>query len=259
VLYRFAVVDAPLDVLRRSTERLRRLVTPLDDEQIERSAYPSAWTIAGVLSHIGSGAVIMQRRLDDGLRGETMPDSFAPTVWDTWNAKSPRAKADDALVSDRALVERVEEVTDDERERFEFTIGPMTFGYAGFVTLRLNEHTLHSWDIEVALDPSATLAGDAVPIVVDNLELVGRFTARPTGADRTIAVRTTDPSRDFTILLTPERVTFTPGGDGRAPDLTMPAEAFVRLAYGRLDPEHTPTVEGDVSSLDELRRAFPGP
>ena len=32
-------------------------------------AYPSEWTIADVLSHVGSGAVIMQRRLDDSLAG----------------------------------------------------------------------------------------------------------------------------------------------------------------------------------------------
>jgi hypothetical protein len=42
-------------------------------------------------------------------------------------------------------------------------------------------------------------------------------------------------------------------------DLSLPTEAFVRLVYGRLDPEHTPagaTAEG--ISLDELRQAFPG-
>jgi hypothetical protein len=39
----------------------------------------------------------------------------------------------------------------------------------------------------------------------------------------------------------------------------MPASALVRLAYGRLDPEHTPpTVETDEIDLDTLRRIFPG-
>jgi len=44
-----------------------------------------------------------------------------------------------------------------------------------------------------------------------------------------------------------------------ASDLVLPAEAFERLVYGRLDPAHTPDVEGDASLLDELRRVFPGP
>ncbi len=45
-----------------------------------------------------------------------------------------------------------------------------------------------------------------------------------------------------------------------APDTTrlhLPAEALIRLVYGRLDPEHTPAIEGDAD-LDALRRTFPG-
>jgi Mycothiol maleylpyruvate isomerase N-terminal domain len=47
--------------------------------------------------------------------------------------------------------------------------------------------------------------------------------------------------------------------DGGAPDLTLPAEALIRLVYGRLDPDHTPPVEGDLALLDSLRSVFPGP
>ena len=38
----------------------------------------------------------------------------------------------------------------------------------------------------------------------------------------------------------------------------MPAEAFVRLVYGRLDEAHTPPVESAGVELDELRPIFPG-
>jgi hypothetical protein len=39
----------------------------------------------------------------------------------------------------------------------------------------------------------------------------------------------------------------------------MPSEALLRLAYGRLDPEHTPQeVKGDPADLDQLRQVFPG-
>ncbi len=40
--------------------------------------------------------------------------------------------------------------------------------------------------------------------------------------------------------------------------MTLPAEAFVRLVYGRLDAAHTPPVDTDGVSLDDLRAAFPG-
>jgi uncharacterized protein (TIGR03083 family) len=252
-------MDTYLPALRSSAVRLRGLVEPLDDARLETPAYPSEWTIADVLSHLGSGAVILDRRLDDALLGRSTPDDFAPSVWDAWNAKSPRIKADDALAADGGFVERLGSLTDAERARFSFALGPLTFDFAGFVGLRLNEHALHTWDIAVVLDPAAVVPGEAAALIVDNLELVARFTAKPTGRTRTVAVRTTDPVRDFTVALDTDRVTFTPGGIGGAPAVELPAEAFVRLVYGRLDADHTPAVTGDTEVLDELRRVFPGP
>jgi hypothetical protein len=39
----------------------------------------------------------------------------------------------------------------------------------------------------------------------------------------------------------------------------MPAESLLRLAYGRLDPAHTPPeVSGDTEALEKLRVIFPG-
>jgi uncharacterized protein (TIGR03083 family) len=248
-----------LQALRSSAERLRDLVAGLDDGQIAASAYPTEWTIADVMSHLGSGAVITLRRLEDAIADKPTPDGFAPSVWDVWNAKSPRAKTDDALVADRSLVERIESLTDAETSGIEFSIGPMKFDFTGFIALRLNEHVLHTWDIDVALDPAATLPLEAAALVVDNLELIGRFTAKPTGSARTIAVRTTEPRREFTIALTPDSVRFTRGDGGGEPDLELPAEAFARLVYGRLDPGHTPLFSGEPATLDELRRVYPGP
>jgi uncharacterized protein (TIGR03083 family) len=252
-------MDAHLHALRSSADRLRDLVAPLDDTQLEQQAFPSEWTIADVLSHVGSGAVIMQRRFEDSLVRQPTPDDFGPVIWDAWNAKSPREKADDALIADRALVERIESLTDEERSGFEFAVGARTLDAIGFTALRLNEHVMHTWDIDVALHPAATLPLDAAALVVDNLDLIARYTAKPTGSSRTIVVRTSDPTRDFTITLDPEAVTVERGADGREPVLGLPAEAFARLIYGRLDAQHTPSVEGDASALDELRQVYSGP
>lgn len=50
-----------VDVLGASVERLRGIVEELDPAQLEMPADPTKWTIADVLSHLGSGAVILQR------------------------------------------------------------------------------------------------------------------------------------------------------------------------------------------------------
>ena len=134
------------------------------------------------------------RRLEDALAGRSRPDDFAPSVWDEWNAKSTRAKADDALVADEGLLEALESVSEADRARLTFPFGPLTVGFDQVVGLRLNEHAFHTWDIEVVFDDDARLPTDAAAVVVDNLELIARFTARPTGEERTVRVRTTDPA-----------------------------------------------------------------
>jgi uncharacterized protein (TIGR03083 family) len=243
--------------LAGSVNRLRDLAEPLDSAQLRSRAYPNQWTIADVLSHVGSGAVIMQRRLDDALAGRETDDGFAPSVWDVWNAKSPEAKVADALDADRALVERIESLSDDERDRLRFSMGPMSVDFEGFIEMRLSEHALHTWDVEVALDPQATLHDDATALVVDRLEMIARYSGKPSGTVHDVIVRTSNPTRDFRIALGADSVSLTPGASSAAPDLELPAEALIRLVYGRLDPDHSPAV-ADPALLDELRSVFPG-
>jgi uncharacterized protein (TIGR03083 family) len=257
-------VDSQLHALQTSVFRLHRLVEPLDDGGLVAPAYPSEWSIADVMSHIGSGAIIMQRRVEDGLAGRDLPDDFAPSVWDEWNAKPPKGKAVDGLVADDALVARFAGLSAHEREGLSVSLGPLKLDATALVSMRLNEHVLHTWDIEVAREPDASLPAQEVALVVDNLELIARFTARPDGGDRQrIVVHTTAPEREFTIEVDTDRVTFTPGaedvGHRGTAELELPAEAFIRLVYGRLDPDHTPTVKGDGDVLGRLRRVFPGP
>src|SRR3954468_19389144 len=95
---------AHVDALRSSVERLHDLAEARSEEDLTSGAYPAEWTVAQVLSHLGSGAVIMQRRLEDALAGQDTPDDFAPGVWSSWNAKRPVAQRDDALVADAALL-----------------------------------------------------------------------------------------------------------------------------------------------------------
>jgi uncharacterized protein (TIGR03083 family) len=248
----------PLTTLQASSARLRDLVEGLDAGQLEASAYPSEWSIAQVLSHLGSGAVIGRRALEDGLAGAPTPEDFAPSTWDLWNAKSPAQQANDGLAADRALVERYASLTEDERARVKVVLGPMLLDFETTVAFRLNEHVLHTWDVAVALDPTSTLPADAAAAVVENLEPISRFAGRTTGSGRAFSIVTTDPPHGFVVELGADAVTITRGEPPAEPHLVLPAEAFIRLVYGRLDPDHTPAFEGDDAALDELRRAFPG-
>ncbi len=253
------MADPRVEALHSSVSRLHHLAAPMSEDQLTLPAYPSEWSIADVLSHIGSGAAIMHRRLDDTLAGRDTPDDFAPGVWDTWNAKTGIAKRDDALHADAALLARIQDVTPAQSKAFSMAMGPMTLTFDEFAGMRLNEHALHTWDIEVSLDPAATLPPQIAAQVIDNLDLIARYTAKPTGDTTVITVTTTDPTRGFTVDLTPEAVTLSPRVPATTADVEITAEAFARLIYGRLDPEHTPPPDHHGPALDMLRNVFPGP
>ena len=57
--------EAALRALRASVGRLHQLSRGLRDEQLELRSYCTQWSVADVLSHIGSGAVIWLRQLED--------------------------------------------------------------------------------------------------------------------------------------------------------------------------------------------------
>ena len=246
-----------LAALHASVDHLAAVVGPLSPDQLTASAYPSEWTIADTLSHVGSGAVIFCRVLDAALADLKTPGDAFPAVWDEWNAKSPAAQAADSLVADRNLLDRLEALGPDDRARFHASLGPMSIDFDGLVALRLNEHALHTWDIEVTVDPAATVLPEATVCVIDGLERVAGFTARSTGNERTIHIVTTDPRRGVTVVLADDTVSFAYGEPVAEPDVLLPAEACIRLVYGRLDPEHAGGVE-ESPVLDELRRVFPG-
>jgi uncharacterized protein (TIGR03083 family) len=241
--------------LEASIARLRVLVEPLAPDQRRVQAYPSEWTVADVLSHLGSGAEISTYRIDEAMGGSPVDPE---PIWAQWNAKDPDAKAADALTADRVFIERLHALTDEERDQFSVATGPLRLDLQTFLRLRLNEHVLHSWDIAVTFEPAAVLAPDSVELILETVPMIAGFVGKPTGSTKPLQVTTTQPTRRFVFGLSDERVSLAPSEDLAQADLELPAEALVRLVYGRLDPDHTPGFEGADEDLDELRAAFPG-
>jgi uncharacterized protein (TIGR03083 family) len=249
--------------LRNSHERLASLVSPLTPEQLRGPAYPTEWSIAQVLSHIGSGAEISLLTLPSAL-GQAGPvdrDAFPP-IWDVWNAKSPDDQAADGLSSDEKYVRALEQLSDEELAGISLSLFGLTLDSVGLIRLRLGEHALHTWDVAVSLDPAAEVSPDAVELLIDNVPafLAPRLGRAPDVPFRT-RIRTSNPDRDY-LLVAADAISMAdwPGdGGGADSEVRMPSEALLRLAYGRLDPGHTPTgVEGDPADLDRLRQVFPG-
>jgi uncharacterized protein (TIGR03083 family) len=246
-----------LKALHNSVAHLNEVIEKVGPDKYTDSAYPKEWTIADTMSHLGSGAVIASQSFDNIVSGAEGDPDFNKSTWDEWNAKEPSAQVADALVADAALLDRLQMLDEEGRDKFEFSMGPFKFDFDGFVGLRLNEHALHTWDIEVTTNGSATVPEDAAAIMVDHVEMYVGFSGKANGVAHDVIVKTVDPERDFVLTFGEEKVSMSVNEHGGHVDLELPAEALVRLIGGRLDPKHTPrTVTGE--HLEELREAFPG-
>jgi uncharacterized protein (TIGR03083 family) len=246
-----------LAVLRASVEHLRHVIDDIEAFDPDGAAYPTEWTIADTMSHIGSGATIMKQNLENAVAGREGDPGFNQSVWDEWNAKSPTDQVNDALVADEKLLLSLEALSESEKSAFHFSMGPFDLDFDGFVGLRLNEQAVHTWDVEVAVNPSATLSDEVAGAIIDNLQLIIRFAGKARGEVKEMSVRTTNPARDFMLVFADDAISMGDSAHSGDVDLELPAEAFVRLVYGRLDADNAPAGINQLH-LEDLRKAFPG-
>lgn len=262
--------------LRASHERLRGIVQRLTHDDLTGPSYCRDWTVAQVLSHLGSGAELAERNLEAALGGRPPldPQKDYPPVRQRWESLPPGEQARRSLEANESCLRRLEGLEEGALRALQMPFFSMTLDAAGFVGLRLSEHAVHTWDVEVAAaDPKARLAPTAVPLLIDLvLERFGRvFGIMASKKDVAAAlagklpegrfvVRTTDPERLAAVAPSAGGAPISLAGGEDGPVVRMPAEAFLRLIYGRLDPERTP--EGVTAAppltLDELRALFPG-
>jgi uncharacterized protein (TIGR03083 family) len=256
---------AYIAALRNSHERLGLLIEAMSEEQLTGQSYDRDWTVAQVLSHLGSGAEIALLMLEAALTGPPVDrDAMAP-IWDAWNAKTPRQQAADCLPANKAHIKRLEGLTGAELDGISIDFFGTKLDAAGLVRMRLSEHAVHTWDVAVSLDPAAEVAPDAVELLMAQLPMLAGWTGKADGEPFRLRLRGTEPGADF-VLEVADKVTLGawpgegPAGATADGQVQMPAEALLRLVYGRLDPGHTPPVEisGDRGLLDRARAALPG-
>lgn len=250
--------------LRRSHHRLEAVLSPMTDEQVTGPSYDSDWTIAQVASHLGSGAQVFDLFLDAGRRHVDAPgvEQFGP-IWDRWNAEPPADQARDALAADAQFLDAVDALTPTEQAGWQLDMFGTQQTLAGLLRMRLAEHALHVWDIDVTRDATVTLSTEATGFILDSLPSLVERAGRPLPRAVRVAVTTTGPDRLMVLAVSADGARLQ---DGHPPasvsdrSLRLPAEAFVRLVYGRLDPDHTPSsiTADDEGLLDTLRAVFPG-
>lgn len=261
-----SAADQVIAALHAGADELVPVVESLTPEQLTGPSAASEWTVAQVLSHLGSGAVITQGVLEAMLAGRPNPGFEAnQPIWDRWNAMSPQEQQSGFLAANAALLAAYDGIDAGTRESLMVDLGflPQPVPLATAATFRLNEFALHSWDVRVALDPAATLHPDAVPLLLGQVAFMLGWLAKPAALDgRTVTALVTldDTGQRFGLTLGEGGSSIgEPPADPQA-TITLPSEAWLRLVGGRLGPDHTPAgvaVTGDLS-LEVLRQVFPG-
>jgi uncharacterized protein (TIGR03083 family) len=256
--------DRTISALRATHDETTAVVTDLSDAQLTGHSGASEWSVAQVLSHLGSGAEIALATLRAAVAATPGPgQDFNETVWERWNVLRPRDQAVGFLAADEDLVAALEAVNAEQRQTLRIALGflPSPLPLAAFAGMRLNEAALHGWDVRVAVDPTARISADTAALLAEHFATDLTFLLRFTGkADALTQPAVVDiHGSDFTIVIT-DTVSVTTAATPATATFTGPLDAVIRLLAGRLTSRHTPEdidVTGNVT-LDDLRRVFPG-
>lgn len=249
-----------LHALRRSHDRLAALLADLTEAEVSRPSYAREWTVAQVASHLGSQAQIFDLFLAAGLCDDPAPggEVFGP-IWDHWDALPARQQVRDSIASNESFVSHVEAMTEDAVRRFGLSMFGTDLDLRALLALRLAEHAVHTWDVAVALDPTAAVAPDAVDLLVDSLPERVERAGTPRGDVGPLVVETTQPDHRWRLVAHPAVGLAPLDGEEDAGDdpVRFTGEAFLLLVSGRLDAARAPS---DVVGprLESLQTVFQG-
>ena len=256
------LVDLTIAELRANHDRLAAFVAHLTEVHLKAQSGAADWSVADVLSHLGSGAEIQHHTISRAVTGDTGDAPVNQEIWDRWNALPPLEQATGFVDSDRRLVELFESLTPEQRSSVQVALGflPAPVSLLTPVAMRLNEQTLHGWDARVGVHPAAGLSDEAAELVLqhytDSMSFMLGFIGKADRLDEPVRLAVGDR-----VIAIEDSVALEPAGEGAiTATYGGPLEAVVRLLAGRLSPEHTPadvSVSGNVT-LDELRQVFPG-
>lgn len=248
------------DALAAGHQTLVAVAESLTHDQLVAPSYCRDWSIAQVLSHLGSASESFGLYLEAGLAHADPPDpGAAAPIWERWNALTPEGQRRQSIAASATFLQRVDAIPSAEVASFHLQLFGMDVDAARLLGMRLAEVAVHTWDIVVMSDPSAVLPAAAVDDMVDHLGDLAQWSGKTDGGPLEVEIVTTDPIRFFRLSVG-EGVSLAPStSDHATATLRMPSEALVRLVYGRLDPDHTPpAVEAEGVDLDAVRAVFPG-
>lgn len=253
------LVDRTIAALHTEHDSLVALLDTITDDQLTSPSGADEWTVAQVLSHLGSGAEIGRAPIAKAA-GESVETEDNQTIWARWDAATPADQAEGFVASNARWLETVDALTPEQRSSLTVDLGflPEPVPLVTALGMRLNEVANHSWDAGVGVDPGAEVNAESAAVLVEQfagpLAFMVGFSSKPGELSGPVSVAA--PGAGVVIE---DAVTIV--AEVAAPTATFHGStaAFVRLLNGRLKDPYAKdvTVDGAVT-LADLRRVFPG-
>jgi uncharacterized protein (TIGR03083 family) len=256
------LADRVLTAERTAFEALAQHVELIDDSGLAAPSAAREWSVAQVLSHLGSGAEIHLATLQQARKGKARGADANSAVWAHWDNLQPALQAKGFVEAGLAVLEEYDDLGAEERAELRVPLAylPQPAPLELFAGLRLNEVALHAWDVRVAADPAAELDTTVADVLIELLRgpigFMPSFTGKADQLDqhRLLAVQAGGERFGLDIG---ERVQIVPEPDQADGELRLAAPVFPRLLSGRLRDSDEIDITGPVSRAD-LLRVFPG-
>lgn len=254
-------------LMRAEYDRLDRYLGGLSPDDWVGPSFSSDWKVYQVVSHLGSGPEIANGMLRQALLGgPEMADEQLKGVWARFDSLPPEAIHAAHRATNEALFATLASLDEQQLAAEVPWFAGGTVPLAKLLTARLNEQTLHTWDIVVMQEPGAKLTADNVADLLElnlsRLDMLARpERARALGGEM-IQFDLSEPPGTVSLSFKedlPPGVTLAPLPNPGL-KVSTATETFVRLVWGRYrEPAAPARLELDRPDLKaQLIAAFPG-
>ncbi len=244
-----------IQLIAAETGRLKEYVDGTGQDQWGLDSPCEGWTVGDVIGHLGWAAEFFADAISQGRRGITSPPQGLPEIGSVPPAELPGLIAgkareykqdagDDLPDAFTSSVDRLQGLfammEDDEwsKECWSFR---MIQPASAYVTTRISEVVIHSWDIRFPSDSNAALAPESVavvlerlPVWLDSLGLADFRTSQNPARYRFKTTGAADFQRDVVTGDGANRVEEAQGEPTAT--LTCDADVLALLVWGRLKP-----------------------
>ena len=257
-----------------AAEQLTQYLHTLSADAWHHPSACASWEVCDVVGHLTLGAEFYASTVARGVQGDTVPPAGAPLPGVREREAVSAFSAQRSIAYRERLGDQLLATFTGRTAQFYQllqSLGPQDWEKPcyhplglrpaqQFITMRLLELAMHAWDIQSALDPTAALFPDSLPVFMERVPgIVSLLRMQPDvrrlGPLRCRFTVTGAVPSQYDLLMTADQVRVESSG-ATAADVTCrcDTETFVLLMYGRLAPQAAVVnerlvVEGDRGLL----------